>query len=432
MEKVLRTLKKIIPTRAFVFIQPAYHWVLAFGGHMLCGMPSKRIKIVGITGTKGKSSTTEIVDAVLKAGGFKTAVAGTIRFSIGDSHESNLFKQSMPGRSYLQKFLRRAIHENCDWVIMEMTSEGAKQFRNRFIYLDALVITNLQPEHLESHGGFENYKQCKLDIVRHSLNASVKRPRALITNVDDPHHKAFDSVARVKQIKHYGVSLTKNITSDTAQTTFDYKDKLVTTSLVGMHNLSNIQSAICVAEFAGMNTEQIVQGVESVSIIPGRGQAVDLGQPFTVIVDYAHTNDSLEAIYDAYKGESIVGILGACGGGRDRWKRPDFGRIAEDACKYVVLTNEDPYDEDPMQIITDMEDGMDKTKEGDAYIKILDRREAFKHAFAYAKPGDVILITGKGTDPFIMGPNGTRERWSDMEVAVETLEEMGYSKKKNK
>ena len=179
-------------------------------------------------------------------------------------------------------------------------------------------------------------------------------------------------------------------------------------------------------DFAGMSTEDIKRGVESVQVIPGRGQEVAAGQPFTVVVDYAHTNDSLEAIYKAYAGEKIIGILGACGGGRDRWKRPDFGRIAEQYCDYVVLTNEDPYDEDPMQIITDMENGMDTNGEGEKYIKILDRREAFTHAFAQAQAGDVILITGKGTDPFIMGPNGTKERWSDMEVARETLRNLGY------
>ena len=428
METIRLTLKKILPSGLLTTLLPCYHWLLALGTHLFYGMPSKKIKIVAITGTKGKSSTTEIIDSVLRAGGFKTAVAGTIRFSTGDSHESNLFKQSMPGRGYLQKFIRKAVRENCDWVIMEMTSEGAKQFRNRFIYIDALVITNLQPEHLESHGGFENYKQCKLDIVRHSLNASPKKPRVLITNKDDQHHESFDAVADEIPIVHYSASQTPSVENVSEGITFEYRDSQVHTKLVGSHNLSNILSATKVAEFAGMNTEQIISGVESISIIPGRGQSVDMGQPFTVIVDYAHTNDSLEAIYKAYEGESIVGILGACGGGRDRWKRPDFGRIAEEACKYVVLTNEDPYDEDPMQIITDMEDGMDKSTEGKSYIKILDRREAFEHAFGYAKPNDVILITGKGTDPFIMGPNGSREKWSDLEVAKETLAKMGYAR----
>lgn len=428
MEHILRTIKKIIPKTIFMTLQPGYHWSLALLGHVVYGRPSRHIKIVGITGTKGKSSTTEIVDAVLRAGGFKTAVAGTIRFSIGDSHEPNLFKQSMPGRMYLQKFIRKAIANNCDWIIMEMTSEGAKQFRNRWIYLDALIVTNLRPEHLESHGGFENYKQCKLDIVRHSLNASPKRPRAIIVNVDDPHHQEFADTATVEQVSLFGSSMVKNLETTTHGTSFDFAEMHFNSPLIGEHNAANIHSAMRVGDFAGLSTEQIRAGIESVHVIPGRGQEVVQGQPFRVIVDYAHTNDSLEAIYQAWEGTPVVGILGACGGGRDRWKRPDFGRLAEQYCRYVVLTNEDPYDEDPMQIINDMEEGMDHANEGSQYIKILDRREAFRHAFAQAQPGEVILITGKGTDPYIMGPDGSREHWSDLEVARETLSEMGYEK----
>lgn len=425
-DTLLRTIKRLIPRRIFTALQPVYHWLFALAGHIIYRAPSKQIKIVGITGTKGKSSTSEIVDAVLRAGGHKTMVGGTIRFSIGDHHEPNLFKQSMPGRMYLQRMLRRAVRAGCDWAVIEMTSEGAKQFRNRFIYIDALIVTNLRPEHLESHGGFENYKQCKLDIARHSLARSPKRPRAIITNVDDPHHQDFVDAAQAEEVLPFGVSLVENLETDTRHSHFRVDGVDYESTLIGEHNVANMHSAIRLGQFAGMDGEAIKRGIESIHVIPGRGQSVEMGQPFTVIVDYAHTNDSLEAIYQAWQGTSIVGILGACGGGRDRWKRPDFGRIAQEYCRYVVLTNEDPYDEDPMQIICDMEDGMDKAREGEQYVKILDRREAFRHAFAQAQPGEVILITGKGTDPYIMGPNGSRERWSDLEVARETLSAMGY------
>jgi UDP-N-acetylmuramoyl-L-alanyl-D-glutamate--2,6-diaminopimelate ligase len=426
MESVLRATKRVIPRRLFTALQPAYHYLFALLGHIVYGMPSKRIKIVGITGTKGKSSTSEIIDAVLRAGGYTTAVAGTIRFSIGDSHESNLFKQSMPGRMYLQRFLRRAIRSGCDWVVMEMTSEGAAQFRNRFIYLDAFVFTNLRPEHLESHGGFANYKRAKLDIALHSLAHSPKRPRAVIANEDDPHGADFVAESAAEKEYLFNTATYPDAQLDASGIRFSYHNVNIQSSLLGEHNFANILAGVQVGEFAGLTPQEIKAGIESVLLIPGRGQEIDLGQPFRVIVDYAHTNDSLEAIYDAWRGHSIVGILGACGGGRDRWKRPDFGRIAQENCRYVVLTNEDPYDEDPMQIITDMESGMDTTLEGEKYIKILDRREAFRHAFSEARPDEVILITGKGTDPYIMGPNGSRERWSDVEVAHETLAEMGY------
>lgn len=426
MESVLRAIKRVIPRRLFAALQPAYHYLFALLGHIIYGMPSKQIKIVGITGTKGKSSTSEIIDAVLRAGGYTTAVAGTIRFSIGDSHESNLFKQSMPGRMYLQRFLRRAISADCDWVVMEMTSEGAAQFRNRFIYLDAFVFTNLRPEHLESHGGFANYKRAKLDIALHSLVHSPKRPRAVIANEDDPHSADFVAESAAEEEYLFSATTYPEAELDASGIRFSYHNVDIKSPLLGEHNFANILAGVHLGEFAGLTPREIKTGIESVLLIPGRGQEIDCGQPFRVIVDYAHTNDSLEAIYNAWQGHSIVGILGACGGGRDRWKRPDFGRIAQENCRYVILTNEDPYDEDPMQIITDMESGMDTSQEGETYIKILDRRKAFRHAFSQARPGEVILITGKGTDPYIMGPNGSRERWSDVEVARETLAEMGY------
>ena len=426
MEHALAWAKKFIPRSVFRAFQPLYHYTLAILGHYWYGRPSTKIKIVGITGTKGKSSTTEIIDAVLRAGGFKTAVAGTIRFSVNDEHEPNLFKQSMPGRMYLQRFLRRAVCAGCDWVVIEMTSEGAKQFRNRGIFLDALVFTNLSPEHIESHGSFDAYKDCKLDIARYSLSASPKRPRALVYNHDDPHSTDFVHLARAEQSIPFGLSLLEHYHASTTSSQFRYRGVDFSSPLLGEHNIKNMHAGICVGEFAGLDLDTIKTGIESVHVIPGRGQEVDHGQPFRVIVDYAHTNDSLEAIYHAWQGVSIVGILGACGGGRDRWKRPDFGRIAQTHCRYTVLTNEDPYDEDPMQIINDMEQGMDKNSEGVNYIKILDRRDAFRHAFAEARDGEVILITGKGTDPYIMGPHGSREKWSDLEVARETLCDLGY------
>ncbi|MFW0871370.1 MAG: Mur ligase family protein [Patescibacteria group bacterium] len=427
MNTLLQRIKALIPRRIFTFFQPSYHYLMALLGHLIYRMPSKHIKIIGITGTKGKSSTTELVDAVLKAQGYKTAVAGTIRFSIGDDHESNLFKQTMPGRMYLQRFLRRAIQADCDWVIIEMTSEGAKQFRNRYLYLDALIVTNLRPEHLESHGGFENYKRAKLDIVLHSLAHSPKRPRAIIANADDPHYADFIEQAGAEEQYLFSTKAHSEAQIDKDGIDFVYQGEHIHSPLLGEHNFANILATCSAGSFAGVSPQAIKAGIESMHLIPGRGQEIIMGQPFRVIVDYAHTNDSLEAIYQAWAGTSIVGILGACGGGRDRWKRPDFGRIAQEHCRFVVLTNEDPYDEDPMQIIEDMEKGMDKSREGIDYIKILDRREAFLEAFQSARSGEVILITGKGTDPFIMGPRGSRERWSDVEVARETLAQLGYS-----
>jgi len=166
-------------------------------------------------------------------------------------------------------------------------------------------------------------------------------------------------------------------------------------------------------------TATSAKALRALSRIPGRAERVECGQDFTVIVDYAHTPDSLQAIYDAYPNQRKICVLGNMGGGRDSWKRPEMGRIADSTCDEVFLTDEDSCDEDPLAIVTAMAAGMERKPE-----IILDRREAIRAALKVARPGDAVLITGKGTDPYILGPKGTRTPWSDSRVACEELEQL--------
>src|SRR3989344_3158776 len=161
MEKILRLIKKIIPKNIFKFFQPIYHYKLALLGAIFYRFPSRKIKVVAITGTKGKTTTGELVNSILEEAGFKTAIMGTLRFKIGENSKPNLHKMTLPGRFFIQKFLRRAVSAKCDWAIIEMTSEGIKQFRHKFINLDALIFLNLSPEHIESHGSYEKYVSAK-------------------------------------------------------------------------------------------------------------------------------------------------------------------------------------------------------------------------------------------------------------------------------
>ena len=163
---MLGIIKKIIPKPIFQFLQPIYHYSLAVLGALIYDFPSKKLIVVGVTGTKGKTTTTELVNAILEEASYKTALASTLRFKIGEKEERNFFKMTMPGRFFMQKFLREAVKANCSHAVIEMTSEGAKQFRHKFISLDALIFTNLAPEHIESHGSYENYVQAKLNIAR--------------------------------------------------------------------------------------------------------------------------------------------------------------------------------------------------------------------------------------------------------------------------
>ncbi|OHA26199.1 MAG: hypothetical protein A3C06_03690 [Candidatus Taylorbacteria bacterium RIFCSPHIGHO2_02_FULL_46_13] len=417
MESILRLIKKTIPQSLFQALQPIYHYKLALLGALIYRFPSRHIKVVGITGTKGKTSTAELVNAVLEATGYKTALAGTLRFKIGERSEPNLFKMTMPGRFFTQKFLRQAVNAGCQWAVLEMTSEGVKQFRHKFIDLDALIFTNLSPEHIESHGSYEKYLMAKLKLAE-ALARSPKQNRVIIVNADDKEGGKFLAVNVPRKLPfHLRDAGAYKLNNDGVELIF--KGERIISPLRGLHNVYNIMAAVTFADSQNIPPEIIKKGIEKVSAIKGRGEEVRVGQLFAVIVDYAHTPESLRAIYKSFEGKRKIAVLGNTGGGRDKWKRPEMGKIANEMCETVILTNEDPYDENPRAIVDEMTKGMIKKPE-----IIMDRRAAIARAISIAHAGDVVLITGKGTDPFIMGPKGSKTPWSDFKVAQEELQKL--------
>ena len=415
-----RLLKKLIPSS----ILDTYHLSLAVIGGVIYRHPSKKLFVIAVTGTKGKSTTVELIRNILAEAGHKTALASTIRFSIGKESEPNLFKMTMPGRFFLQQFLRRAVDAGCTHAVVEMTSEGARQFRHKGIELDALVFTNLQPEHIESHGSFEKYAEAKLSLAKH-LEESPKRPRYIVANIDDAYGQKFlDIDVEVK--KPFSLKDGEPYNTDDASVRFVWKrDELFTVPLPGLFNLKNILAALTLTEAMGVAPQDIKRALEHQVPIAGRAERVVAGQPYIVVVDYAHTPDSLKALYETYKERRIIGVLGSTGGGRDTWKRAEMGNIADEFCEVAFLADEDPYDEDPQKIVDEVAKGFSKKK---PHI-ILDRRAAIREAMREAKPGDAVLITGKGTDPYIMGPDGTKQVWSDKKVAEEELAKLGYGPK---
>ena len=418
MEKILRTLEKIIPRKLYRFLQPSYHLFLALLGTTLYRKPSRKIYVIGITGTKGKSSTTEFVNSVLEASGKKTAILSTIRFKIGDTSRPNTFKMTMPGRLFTQKFLRRAVDAQCDYAIIEMTSEGARFFRHVGVDLDALIFTNLSKEHIESHGSFENYKNAKLRLVKH-LAKSRKPSRLSIANIDTKHGFSF-LIHAVEKHRSYSLRDITILNETNTSSTILYKGTEITIPLPGKFNISNALAALTLAEELQLPLLQSKQGIESLTLIRGRVEKVMCGQNFDVIVDYAHTADSLTKLYEAFPASRKIAVLGSTGGGRDTWKRPVLGKIADEHCDEIIITNEDPYDEDPMKIINDVASGVTNHTPH----LILDRREAIHHALTLARVGDTVLITGKGTDPYIMGANGSKEKWDDASIVREELEKL--------
>ncbi len=418
MEKILRALEGKIPKKVYTFCQPYYHLVLAFVGTILYRNPSRHIYVIGVTGTKGKSSTTEFVNAVLEAAGKKTAILSTIRFKVGDESQPNKYKMTMPGRFFTQKFLRDALKAGCDYAIIEMTSEGARFYRHIGVSLDALIFTNLSPEHIESHGSFDNYKKAKLRLVKH-LAKSKKQKRLSIANTDNPHGYSF-LIHTVDHNIGYSLKDVQVKVETERDSIVSYKDTTITIPLPGKFNILNALAALKLAESIGIDLSDAKRGIESLSLIRGRVERVEAGQDYSVIVDYAHTDDSLKKLFEAFPTSRKIAVLGSTGGGRDSWKRPVLGKIADEYADEVIITNEDPYDEDPIKIINQVASGVTRHTP----IIILSRREAIRNALSLARTGDTVLITGKGTDPYIMGPHGTKEVWDDATVVREELEKL--------
>lgn len=422
MQKILSLLKKIIPKKVFKFFQPFYHYLLTLTGAIIYRFPAREINIVGITGTKGKSTTSEIVNKILEEAGYKTCLSNTIRFKIGDESRENKYKMSMPGRFFMQKFLRDAVNKKCDYAVVEITSEGVLQHRQKFIFLNSLIFTNLSPEHIESHGSYDNYVNAKLKITDYL--SGPKKNTLLVVNKDDQESDKFLEKTADRKIT-YSLSDAKPFELDNG-IKMTFQKNTFYSKLEGEFNIYNILAAATFAKEIGVSEKIIKSAIEKISEVSGRVQKIKLGQDFDVIIDYAHTPDSLEQLYKAFPNRNKICILGNTGGGRDTWKRPVMAEIADRYCHQAILTNEDPYDENPLKIVEEMEAGFKKNK---PHV-ILNRREAIKTAILSAKIGDVVLISGKGTDPYIMEANGKKTPWSDFDVASEELDKILKSKNK--
>jgi len=377
------------------------------------------------------STVVEMTSKILEEAGCKTASLSSIKFKIGNKQWPNELRMTMPGRLTLQKFLRQAVNEKSDYIVLEVTSEGIKQHRHRFIDFEIAVFTNLTPEHIEAHGSFEKYKETKGELFR-----AAKKIHIL--NLDDENKKYFLSFPADKKYGYglnsgyqpHGIEYLKaeNIQATPKGIGFSVKDISFNLPLLGSFNIYNAIAAICVGLSQGISLETSKSALEKLKVIPGRMEEV-ISEPFKVFVDYAFTPNALQKAYETLSENSkfqipnskMVCVLGACGGGRDKWKRPVLGELAAKYCDEVIITNEDPYDEDPMEIINQIAKGT----EGKAKT-ILDRREAIKKALLLAEPGDTVVITGKGCEPCICAAKGKKIPWDDREVVKEELEHITH------
>lgn len=403
LDKALAKSKAAMPKPMFHFLQPFYHWILAMLALVYYRFPARGMKLIGVTGTKGKSTATYMIAKILEDQGYNVAMIGSLGYKINKVMVPNVLKMTMPGRFKLQKFLHEARKAKVQYVVIEVTSEGIAQHRLQGITIDCAVFTNLHKEHIESHGSFERYIEAKKKLFKKTRNIHV-------VNVENDYSDEFLAIP-CKKLVTYGLKK-----GDLTQDIFQIQLKLS-----GEFNIYNALAAIGVAHVYGLDFLKAKTTVESIDTIPGRMEYIEHGQPFEVVIDYAHTPESLEGAYQTLKnkGGKLICVLGAAGGGRDTWKRPVFGEIAESYCDEIILTNEDPYDEPPQQIIDQIASGIKnlaKTK------MILDRGNAIYTAIADARANDTVIVTGKGSETSISMAGGKKVPWSDKDAIAKVLE----------
>ena len=420
------TVKNFVKKFAPKSLISLYHFKLAFLGALRYGFPARRLEVIGVTGTSGKSTTVNLISNILEEAGGMVASTSSIRFRINGKEQPNLLKMTMPGRWRIQKFLKEAADSGCKTAIVEVTSEGIVQHRHRFINFKMALFNNLALEHIESHGSFENYRKAKKKLFQAGKGIDI-------LNLDDdnvehflkyPAEKKYGYTIKGKAIERVEIISAKNIKSVAGGSEFEINGMKIYLPLQGDFNVCNALAAICVGAAKGISLPIMKKALEKTATVPGHMEEIIL-EPFSVFVDYAFIPSTLEKVQGTLKakaaarGGRLIGVLGSCGGGRDKWKRPILGEIAKKYCDEIIITNEDPYDEDPQEIIDQVAKGA-----GEKARKILDRREAIGQALKLAKPGDVVILTGKGCEPWICVADGKKVAWDEKKVTLEEYQKL--------
>ncbi len=427
-------LKKIAPK----FLLSWYHLAFAHLANFIYGHPSEKLIVIGVTGTNGKSTTVNLIANILQQAGHKVIVSSTINFRVGDDDKLNNLKMTMPGRFFLQKLLRDGMKNNCSYAVIESSSEGILQHRHVGIHYDALVFTNLTPEHIEAHGGFDNYKQAKLEYFRYLQNLPHKTihgqkiSKVIAANIDDQYANEFLNFD-VDQKITFGKNETadirgRDLTIDEKGVKFKVGDTDFNLNLKGIFDLYNALGAIALTSRLGVDLNTAKHALEKIPNVPGRMELVDEGQNFRVLVDYAYEPEGLKQMYETVKHwphGKIIHLLGSTGGGRDVARRHVLGEMAGKNADIVIVTNEDPYDDNPQEIIHQVADGA--VAAGKVIKQNLfrdpDRRHAIAKAFSLAGPNDLVILTGKGSEQK-MAVKGGYVWWDERVVAREELKKL--------
>ena len=392
------------------------------------GDPSSSLDVIGITGTNGKTTTTYILDAILRAASRKTGVIGTVEVRIGDTRVPA--QRTTPESAELQALFADMVSEGVSAVSMEVSSHAIDLHRIGGVSFAAVAFTNLTQDHLDYHHTLDAYLAVKRRLF---LNYPA---RARVIDIDTPvgESLAIDVGASFRVIttgrsEHADIRAVDEVASALG-TVFSLRTPVgsseVRFPLAGAYNVSNALVAAALALAIGVDLADVVDGLESAPQVPGRLERVDCGQQFSVVVDYAHTPDSLDKALRALRSVTpgALRVVFGCGGDRDPSKRPLMGRVAGELADFTVVTSDNPRSEDPVGIVLQVEDGVREA--GGNYEVEVDRRAAIERAISVARPGDCVLIAGKGHENYQVFSDHTAH-FDDREVAREALAALGYS-----
>jgi UDP-N-acetylmuramoyl-L-alanyl-D-glutamate--2,6-diaminopimelate ligase len=434
---VERPLEVDVPQLVVSATQPA----LAAAAAWWYGDPSHALAVVGVTGTDGKTSTSFLAVAALAAAGLPSGLVSTVATRVGGVQEANAEHATTPEAPALQVALRAMADAGDRVAVLETTSHGLALERVGGIAYDAAILTNVTHEHLEFHGTWERYRAAKLSLFERLAGPPKEAggrtwPRTAIVNLDDPSAGLFVGVGQEAgaRVLTYGTDPAADVRAtgveDSGRTLrIEYAAPSgrgrLELRLAGRFNVHNALAVVALGEAWGLDLAAVGQGLGGLDHVPGRMERIEAGQPFEVVVDYAHSPASLAAVLDllapgaAARGGGLIVVFGSAGE-RDRAKRPQMGRIAGERCRLVVVTDEDPRGEDREVILDDIAQGVEAAgrRRGHDLLLIADRRAAIAAAFEAARPNDVVLLAGKGHEQSIIGPDGPLP-WDEAAVARE-------------
>ena len=431
-------MKKLVPQA----IKNIYHRFQAVWANVWYRFPSRKLKVIGVTGTNGKTMTCQMISKILEENGHKVAMASTINFKIGKKEWVNDTKFTTFSSRALQKFLRQTADAKCEYVIVEVTSHALDQNRVFGVDFSVAVLTNITREHLDYHGTMEKYAKAKEKLFG-KLGREGKFGKSVsVINLNSDFAEEFlkypagekygyfleGQKSKVKSQSHnlkVKNVIAKNIKLEINHSQFSILNSQFRINIPGEFNVENALAATCVGLSQGIGLQKISEALAKIKGVPGRMERIENSREITIIVDYAVTPDSLEKLYEYVGGlrkenAKVIAVFGSCGE-RDRGKRPIMGEVVAKIADYAIVANEDPYGEDPQQIIDEVFEGVKKYKEEnkDAW-RILDRREAIKKALEIARAGDIVVVTGKGAEEK-MAVRDERIPWNDPRIIREVL-----------